>query len=1067
MRTVVMMAAMVAVLAAFVVVDADARLAASWMDERGFGHMIEVGGKPYITIGYSSAYLVDYADPVHPMIVSTVSELYGFPFVDDFEKDGRTYVATTGATNDLSITFIDVTDIYRPEIVSKVSYGDEGFDSLVYGASNLATIEKSGRTYAITFADAGILVMDITSFDRVTPVAYLGYASWQNNDKFTFASTDMNIVELDGRTYLLAPTEAKTGTPAVDITDPLNPKTAGSPLFYADGINVLYEAWSIDVFEKDGRTYAVAYMDKDIRNRSSVEFKWDNAVIMDITDPASVTWVSNFEAYDRSKVRVHEIGGSTYVVAVGDSGTGYAVNGVISDITNPAHPRTVSTLDTNNNGGMLEILETGGKTYLVAEPRVRGSPGLLDTFDITDPANPIEVVHTLGGGYYAEEETRDVAIAEIGDRTYAMAAGHDERGAVQIIDITSPAHPIPAHAIFHEMEGFEGLYRAWGIDITHIEGRSYAVVAGEYDGGSVQIIDVTNPKVPRPVSIATDEKGGFGHLADPWDVATAEIDGRHYAVTASRGDNAVQIIDITNPSSPRPAGHIGTDTWPQQVKVAELNGRQHAIVMTSRDSSIQVIDISNPRNPVITDSSGTGDALSLDVTTMDGRTYAVVAGRVQGGGHLTIKDVTNPESVVSAGKLTIPWGDTSLIAGQGFGYGAGAEGSHAFFTGGDGTYYIDISNGLPEIVAKNGQPGSRAAVHVADGVPYALTFSTYGTVMQAYDYPGKVYHVDGMFGVPAINMPADAVFAVIDGHNGFETLAGANSIAAIKTHDTAYVIAGGSEGIQVINVDDPYHPSPVTDITDISVLDMQLVNDRYLVAETIDGVMAFDVIDPASPVQIVVNTGLTDISSGDDVQRMDSDVIYLSGESRIASVYSDGSIKVARGFDIDTQRLNSLMMVENATAAALARIGGTDYGMVAVVGHYPNSDYDVLYEQKSGNLLVYDTTDPHNIVKVAAILDNPSQDFTRDPQHLETLEVAGRHYAVGMGTYSFTIIDVTDPLNPVGTSGGGGSANNFRAATGATDFDLMVVDGRLYGLLASPDNNGIQITDITYLVERR
>ena len=359
-------------------------------------------------------------------------------------------------------------------------------------------------------------------------------------------------------------------------------------------------------------------------------------------------------------------------------------------------------------------------------------------------------------------------------------------------------------------------------------------------------------------------------------------------------------------------------------------------------------------------------------------------------------------------------------------------------------------------------------MHVVDDVPYALTFSTYGTVMQAYDHPGKVYHVDGMFGVPAINMPADAVFAVIDGHNGFETLAGANSIAAIKTHDTAYVIAGGSEGIQVINVDDPYHPSPVADITDITVLDMQLVNDRYLVAETIDGVMAFDVIDPASPVQIGVNTGLTDIS-GDDIQRIDSDVIYLSGESRIASIYSDGSIKVARGFDIDTQRLNSLMMVENATAAALFEIGGANYGVVAAVGHYHerSADYHAdRYERKSGNLLVYDTTDPHNIVKVAALLDSVFGTFVPDPQHLETLEIAGKHYAVGMGTYSFTIIDVTDPLNPVGTSGGGGSANNFRAATGATDFDIMIVDNRLYGLLASPDNNGVQITDITYLALR-
>lgn len=50
------------------------------------------------------------------------------------------------------------------------------------------------------------------------------------------------------------------------------------------------------------------------------------------------------------------------------------------------------------------------------------------------------------------------------------------------------------------------------------------------------------------------------------------------------------------------------------------------------------------------------------------------------------------------------------------------------------------------------------------------------------------------------------------------------------------------------------------------------------------------------------------------------------------------------------QRLNSLMAVENATGVAPAKIGGGDYGFVAVVGHHPNSDYDVLYKQKKGSV---------------------------------------------------------------------------------------------------------------------
>ena len=1092
MRTVVMMAAMVAVLAAFVVVDADARLANSWLDIRVSGHLlIETSDTPFVISNDGGRYaVIDYSNPARPQqIVSNFDDVVDGSYVIVFERDGSEYMIVASSEG-RSIRIIDITNINRPEVLSTAAYGDAGFDSLVYGAGKAAIVETDGRTYAMMVADGGILAVEITDLTNIVPVSYLEYASIE--DRFSRASRDMTMAEVAGRTYLFTATNGYGGTPAVDVTDPRNMQAANAPIFHIeegdyrttpsgrglDSANAFAWIESIGTFTDDaGSTYAV----------TASSYKSLN--IFNITDPANITETSKTYLDERTgRLKILEQGDSTYAVLK------TADNIRTFDVTDPYNPVSLAVFapDKYDFGiQMFDVVDISGMPHLLHA----SNSGFVYAHDLSDPANPVEITPAIAGGFYAVGELRDVVVTTIGGSTYVLAVGHDEGGAMQVIKIHEHGQVEAVAAMFRGMNGFGSLYKAWGIDTARINGVPYAVVAGERDGGSVMIIDVSDPTRPESVSSIFDDDNGFDHLGDPWDVATAEIGGRHYAITASRGDNAVQLIDITDPSSPRPAGYVaaerkvetpttqeeidewiadwgnsdGLKLWPQYLKVVYQEGRTYVVVLAARDDYVQMIDITNPDNPKVAGSTRVLGATSIDTTIMDGRTFALVAGNADdGGGKLTILEM-NAGSISYASKLPVPWNNVDPILAAGFGTGAAADGGTALYVDGSGSYIIDISDPYsPRLGDYSAQQGGDAVVHAVGDLTYMMTFSSHGLGISEMNEYGDIYRLGGFNDgrVTAISDPITAVTAIFDDRGGFETLAGANSIAAIRTHEGAYILAGGSEGIQVINVDDPYHPSPATAITNITVLDMQLVNDRYLVAETIDGVMAFNVTNPASPVQIVVNTGLTDIS-GDDVQRMDSDVIYLSGESRIASVYSDGSIKVARGFDIDTQRLNSLLAVENATSAALARIGGTDYGMVAVVGHYPNSDYDILYEQKSGNLLVYDTTDPHNIVKLASLLETRYGTFVLDPQHLETFKVADRHYAIGMNAYSFYIVDVTDPLNPAVTNGGGGDDNhNFRALAGASDFDIMVIDGRLYGMVAAPDDDGIQIMDITYLALR-
>ena len=99
--------------------------------------------------------------------------------------------------------------------------------------------------------------------------------------------------------------------------------------------------------------------------------------------------------------------------------------------------------------------------------------------------------------------------------------------------------------------GFTTLAGPYGVS-TFVRGEStYAIVAAYYDG--IQIVDVSDPSNPVPVSSATDGQGGFTTLHAPQAVSTFVIDGRTYAIVAARDDDGIQIVSIPDCGARVPA----------------------------------------------------------------------------------------------------------------------------------------------------------------------------------------------------------------------------------------------------------------------------------------------------------------------------------------------------------------------------------------------------------------------------------------------------------------------------------------------------------------------------------
>ena len=325
-------------------------------------------------------------------------------------------------------------------------------------------------------------------------------------------------------------------------------------------------------------------------------------VIVNITNPDSISHVWSGRAGTdtlpgRSVNEIHsvQIGGHPYAVAHINN------NVAILNITNPGNITRSS--DVFHGSVNLAVTEIDSRHYVLAG---RDPGDGFTIVDITDPSAPYSVANVTEG--YGSGRTfdilRSITAVEIDGIHYAVTVDSDY---IVVTDITDPADPLAAGTlnIKTSKDSLGSLYIR--DDVVKISGRHYVPAIGG-DGMFFTMLDITDP------SGITAGRGGdlpkFDEILEIHDVVTIEINGIPYALTASEEDNSVQIIDMSDPSSPIPVagvtnGHGGSDTLshPWYIDAAEIGGRYYALV-TARgidfrtlDENLHIIDITDPASP--------------------------------------------------------------------------------------------------------------------------------------------------------------------------------------------------------------------------------------------------------------------------------------------------------------------------------------------------------------------------------------------------------------------------------------------------------------------------------------
>ena len=251
---------------------------------------------------------------------------------------------------------------------------------------------------------------------------------------------------------------------------------------------------------------------------------------------------------------------------------------------------------------------------------------------------PVSAASDEKDGFTALDGARGITTAVIGDSTYALVAGSND-DSIQVVDITRPDSPTAVFTVSDEENGFTALDGARGITTAVIGGSTYALAASYFDDG-IQIIDITDPTSPAAVSAVSDEENGFTALDGARGITTAVIGGSTYALAASYFDDGIQIIDITDPTSPAAVSAVfdGENDFTKldgayAVTTVVIGSSAYALVASFDDDGIQIVDIADPVSPtavsaVSDEESGFTElngAYAVTAAAIGGDMYALVA----------------------------------------------------------------------------------------------------------------------------------------------------------------------------------------------------------------------------------------------------------------------------------------------------------------------------------------------------------------------------------------------------------------------------------------------------------
>ena len=518
----------------------------------------------------------------------------------------------------------------------------------------------------------------------------------------------------------------------------------------------------------------------------------------------------------------------------------------------------------------------------------------MAVIDLSDLQHPRKLGSLVLPGHVV-----DVAVS--GEAVYIVTAGG---AGLHVIDASDPASPVLLDTRF---AGFP----TDGIEVA----GHYAYVAD----GRFHVLDITHPTAPQEV-------GWCDFVGEPPMVSgKVEAIANGYAYTVYHGSSAqsggLRIVDISEPTAPVQAGHLGLVGWPYHLAVVG----DHAYLLSGYGNPhLKVVDISDPEHPAEVALDPARPWLGWSLAAQDGILLLAQPGTPEGPDALQVLDVRDPahperlgtyegisrpptEIVFDAKLATIAAGDGLLfldVSDPSAPSMAGTfhpealslpvedtaiRGSYAYVAAGEaGLQIVDISDPANPKVVGSARTGGHAWAVALTGSHACL----------ADEYNGL-----RMIDVTDPRQPLEVGHYDLPGRHEF--------FHAVEIQGQRAYIADGSlvaTGLRIVDITDPANPVelgywplttesdriPPPRVEDVAVrCEDELGCIAYLAAGT-GGLCLVDVSDPAAPVEI----GSHETPGLADNLVVDGAMVYLvDGDLRIMNVSDPSAIAEVGFFD--------------------------------------------------------------------------------------------------------------------------------------------------------------------------
>ena len=389
--------------------------------------------------------------------------------------------------------------------------------------------------------------------------------------------------------------------------------------------------------------------------------------------------------------------------------------------------------------------------------------------------------------------------------------------------------------------GHRYLDQASDVKVFTYNGRIYAVVAATGEGA--HLLDITNP-----AGIGTLDNGDVGErnvassTGQMTAIAVYTVGGKPYFIVTWAGSNAIQAYKIAEPGDTDGAGGAISDV-----------GR-----------------LVNRPNPLI--GSSLAGASDLIIYSVGNKQYAAVT--VEGADRLAVVEATDPDNLAAAniaGQI-IDSGNLELDGPSGVEYYQTNNRHYAVVVSeaDDGMQIVDITNPASPTAAGYLSDDSSTLLDGAEGVAiYSVSGRTYAVVAATIDDGIQIVDITD----PANIFPTGKL-----GDTGSLRLDRVQDVAVHQIGDRHYAVVTAlqEDGIQVVDVTNPYNPVPKATIGGIDgatgVDTFSIGNRHYAVVAGDDG----DVV------QIVEMTAVN-ADAGDGLSVGAGRTVVLAGSGSVSS----------------------------------------------------------------------------------------------------------------------------------------------------------------------------------------